>query len=253
MTEDAVPTSVAEHYERHLRPVYGWMIGDVAAALERSHAYLRGLGLPPGAGRIAVDLGAGPGLYAVPLAERGFSVVAVDQCAALLSDLRERAESHGVAEAIRTIAGDLRDFWRYLERPADVVVCLGDTLTHLPSRAAVDALIKDVATALVPGGCFATTFRDYAGHELAGTARFIPVRSDAHRILVCMLEYEGELVRVHDVLHERRGDGWELRVSAYPKVRLAPAWVAERLAAHGLQIVDQGAEAGMTSLVARRV
>ena len=86
---------------------------------------------------------------------------------------------------------------------ADLVVCMGDTLTHLPDRSVVETLVQDAASALGNEGVFIASFRDYASVELQGASRFIPVRSDARRILTAFLEYEGEIVRVHDLLYER--------------------------------------------------
>ena len=63
--------SVREHYDRHLGPVYGWMIGDFDAAKEAARTELRAAGLSEGAGSVAVDLGAGPGAHAIALAEAG--------------------------------------------------------------------------------------------------------------------------------------------------------------------------------------
>ena len=37
-----VTVSVANHYARHLGPIYTWMVGDVDAALSRSDEALKG-------------------------------------------------------------------------------------------------------------------------------------------------------------------------------------------------------------------
>jgi SAM-dependent methyltransferase len=239
---------VSDHYDRHLGPVYTWMVGDVEAALERNREELRGLGLRPGSTGVAVDLGTGPGLHAVPLAQLGFSVVAIDACAALVRELRARAGTW----PIRALEGDLLSFQRHLDGPVDAILCLGDTLTHLPSRASVEALLEEVAAALAPEGVFIATFRDYASAPLEGVRRFIPVRSDERRSLTCFLEYGEETVTVYDLLHERAEEGWQFRVSSYPKLRLPPAWVAERLAALGLTPQQEMTPGGMVRIVARR-
>src|SRR3954454_23890194 len=146
--------AVTEHYDRHLGPVYSWMVGDIEAAVERNREELRALGLRPGSTGIAVDLGAGPGLHAIPLAQLGFSVVAIDTCAVLVQELQDRAGPL----PIRGIEGDLLQFRRQIEGPVDAILCMGDTLTHLPSREAVEGLLNDVAAALVSPGVFITTF-----------------------------------------------------------------------------------------------
>ena len=98
--------TVSEHYDRLLGPVYSWMVGDAVAAMESNRAELQALGLRPVTTGLAVDLGAGPGLHAIPLAQMGYSVVAVERCAALAGELRARAG----ALPVRVVEGDLIHF-----------------------------------------------------------------------------------------------------------------------------------------------
>jgi 2-polyprenyl-3-methyl-5-hydroxy-6-metoxy-1,4-benzoquinol methylase len=89
-------------------------------------------------------------MHAIPLARRGFSVVAIDSYKPLLHELASRAGSL----PIRTVNADLLDF-RLHAKTADVITCMGDTLTHLPSQASVATLFRGVAARLRPGGVFA--------------------------------------------------------------------------------------------------
>lgn len=241
-------TSVQEHYDRHLGGIYGWMLGDFEAAKAAAREELRAAGISEGAGRIAVDLGAGPGAHAIVLADEGYRVTAIDTCAELLGELRANAGGR----SIRCIHDDLLQLGRYCSTPPHVVVCMGDTLTHLESPAAVDALFSNIAGVLAPGGVFVSTFRDYASRTLEGEARFIPVRQAKSRILTCFLEYRETTVIVHDLLHEWTEGGWTLRVSSYPKLRLSPESARSSLERLGLTAsVEQGPR-GMTRLIARR-
>jgi hypothetical protein len=43
--------SVREHYDVHLDPIYGWMLGDFDAAKEAARTELQAAGLHEGAGR----------------------------------------------------------------------------------------------------------------------------------------------------------------------------------------------------------
>jgi 2-polyprenyl-3-methyl-5-hydroxy-6-metoxy-1,4-benzoquinol methylase len=239
-------TSVADHYESHLGPIYSWMLGDIDAAFARSDLELESLGLPSGGN--AIDLGAGFGLHALPLARRGFSVIALDACQPLLDELKSRAG----ALPIRTVNANLLGFRGLIDCPMHAILCMGDTLTHLPDPAAVESLLTDVAASLKDGGIFAATFRDYASTPLQGDGRFILVRGDGERILTCFLEYADTTVTVHDVLHERDGGHWRLRVSSYPKLRLSPAHVAEALSSRGLRVQRQAAQGGMVRIIARK-
>lgn len=196
-------------------------------------------------GFTAVDLGAGFGMHAIPLARRGYSVTAIDSSPTLLNILQD----HAGTLPIRTVKEDLLAFQKHLDTEARLILCMGDTLTHLPEQASVERLFSLVAESLHRDGTFITTFRDYTS-PLAGTERFIPVRSDDQRILTCFLEYFPDYVAAHDVLQERMGSAWQLRVGAYRKLRLSPAWVAAALEDRGFTVRIEPGLAGMVRVVA---
>jgi 2-polyprenyl-3-methyl-5-hydroxy-6-metoxy-1,4-benzoquinol methylase len=239
--------TVDDHYANHLGPIYTWMVGDVDAALSRSDMELDALALPSIVSGRALDLGAGFGLHAIPLARRGFSVTAIDSYEPLLRELGARSGTLPV----RTVNADLLGFRAHVETPVDVILCMGDTLTHLPDPSCVASFFEDVAASLNPGGLFAVTFRDYESTPLQAEARFILVRSDEERMLTCFLEYAHTTVTVHDLLHQREGGSWRLRVSSYPKLRLAPRWVVEQLTSLGLSVARDTAPGGMIRITAR--
>jgi len=239
-------SSVREHYDNHLGPVYTWMVGGEAFALSRGAAEIDGLDAGPHGSGISVDLGAGFGMHAIALAERGFEVVAVDACSVLLDQLMRL----GPGRHIRPVRGDLRSFVDHLPGAPELVLCMGDTLTHLDDDSDVEALVEKIAAVIEPGGRFIATFRDYS-RALEGTRRFIPVRGDAERNLTCFLEYSESHVMVYDILSERRGAGWATRVGAYRKLRLAPARFKSLLIAHGFSVEQSSDPAGMIKFSAR--
>ncbi len=100
-----------DHYDQQLASVYSWMAGTPEAAIKRNHDLFRQLEIDSTPRGLAVDLGAGSGFQSIPLAELGFSVVAVDFCATLLSELSDRAENL----SIRTIHDDILNFSKYME------------------------------------------------------------------------------------------------------------------------------------------
>jgi SAM-dependent methyltransferase len=240
--------SVQEHYDHHLGAIYGWMVGDFEAAKAAAREELRAAGISGGAGRTAVDLGPGPGAHAIALTDAGYSVTAIDTCAELLEELR----ANGSGRPIRCVHDDLSHLRLHSDGLVHAVLCMGDTLTHLQSLAAVEALFADIADLLAPGGVFVATFRDYASHPLEGDARFILVRQAKSRILTCFLEYAETAVTVHDLLHEWTDGGWTLRVSSYPKLRLSPEWARAALERRGLSASLEPGPRGMVRLLARR-
>lgn len=246
--ESVIASPVRAHYDDHLGPIYGWMIGDFTQALTAAGEELRAVGVVPGRGRSAVDLGAGLGAHALALAGLGYEVTAIDTCAVLLDELRAHARGRG--HAVTAVQADLLEMRRHCPRPHDVILCMGDTLTHLESLNAVERLFDDVTAALAPGGRFVATFRDYSGPPRRGADRVIPVRQDDHRRLTCVLEYTDSTVVVQDVVHERTAAGWSLRVSSYRKLRLAPEWACMVLGQRGLPGRVEPGPNGMARLVA---
>ncbi len=241
---------VAEHYETLLAQHYTWMFGasfDEKVAEQRALIERLGVSAKAGSARTAIDLGCGSGFQSLALAELGFSrVVAIDTSAKLLTELQTRSAGF----PIHTVCSDL-DALRELVEPqsADVAVCMGDTLTHLPSKTAVSKLFSDAYRALQLGGLLVLTFRDLTP-TTSGLDRFIPVRSDAHRIMTCFLECESsETVVVHDLIHVRNGSEWTLHKSSYRKLRLAPDWVCGELAAAGFR-VERNEPAGRLGAIA---
>jgi SAM-dependent methyltransferase len=237
--------NVEQHYDQVLADVYSWMYGGFDAALARYEEFFAGRGLTPTRSGRALDLGAGCGFQAIPLARLGFAVTAIDLDRKLLEELRRHA---GDAE-IETVRDDLLRFDRHARAPLELVVCMVDTLVHLPSKAAVTELFVKVHEALEPGGKLVITYRDLS-REAAELDRFIPVRSDDTTILTCFLEFEPETVKVHDLVYRRLDGQWTFRKSFYRKLRLAQSWVEAELVRAGFSIAEASVERGFVTLVA---
>src|SRR5688572_28361465 len=114
-----MPT-VEEHYSRLLADVYSWMYGGSDAALARYTEFFQSRGTAPQGSKRAIDLGAGCGFQAIPLARLGFSVTAIDLDRKLLAEL----EQHKGGEAIETVCANILDFRRHAPQPAELIVCM---------------------------------------------------------------------------------------------------------------------------------
>ena len=241
-----MPT-VEEHYRAVLADVYSWMYGGWDAALARYTEFFAVRNVAPRGSKRAIDLGAGCGFQALPLARLGFDVTAIDLDPKLLAEL----EAHKAGEDIEIVCGDLRDFRRHAPSTVELVVCMVDTLLHLPSRDDVAQLARDVFAALEQHGTFIATFRDFSV-ETKELDRFIPVRSDDHTIFTCFLEFEPATVKVHDLVYRRIGGRWELAKSFYRKLRLPTDWVVTTLRAAGFRDIDTSLDRGLIVVTARK-
>ena len=240
-TSSAVMSTAKQHYDQLLGKHYTWSVAGSGDPFEPAATWLVRHGLADFARYL--DLGAGFGAHAVPLARAGKSVTAVDFHAGLLAELRAAAGSVATCEA---------ELGAYLEDAVaaaatwDAVLCLGDTLTHLPDRAAVEHLVDGAARVLAPGGVLALGYRDYSGPPRTGIERFIPVRHDAQRSLVCCVEaIDDDHLSVTDLITTAEPGGLRTQLSAYRKLRLAPAAVVAWAAAAGLTLERQTTEQAM--------
>lgn len=239
--------SPQDHYDQLLAEHYTWMFGVPfnEKVCEQKELLIR-LGVAHAG--VAVDLGCGSGFQSIALAELGAECIhAIDTSGALLAELRE----HAGDKPVFTHECDLMQFQEVLDTQADTILCMGDTLTHLPATDDVTALFHAVTENLSEGGQFLLSWRDLSAPP-KGLDRFIPLRMADDRLMTCFLEDQGEKVLVHDLVHIRDGDTWRLDRSAYQKLKLSPAWVKASLAAAGLPVIKEETVRGMSIIAAKQ-
>lgn len=234
-----------EHYDQHLGNFYVWMAGDFETKVEEQTAFFKVYQISPLSNRMAIDLGAGHGIQTVALARQGYKVTAIDFNKQLVSQLTINCQGLEV----EIIEEDLRQIKELANPSPELIVCWGDTLTHLQSHGEIVKFICDCVEVLAPGGKLILSFRNYL-HELVGDSRFIPVKSDHRRILTGFLEYFPTHVRVTDLFYELTEMEWIQKVSSYYKVRLDPEEVISLLKKYGLSIIFEGMGSGLFTIIA---
>ncbi|MDI1355841.1 MAG: methyltransferase domain-containing protein [bacterium] len=236
--------NVKEHYEKHLANFYSWMAGDFTKLQVEHQQFLETHKIKPLLTKVALDLGAGHGLQSVSLAHVGFSVTAIDINIHLLTELK----INGADLKINTVKDDIRNVSNYKTLKPELIICWGDTLTHLENGKEIDLFLKESCEMLPSGGKILLSFRDYA-QKLNGDERFIPVKSDENRILTCFLEYLPTQVRVTDLLHEKTKNGWQQKISSYYKFRISQDEVIDMLLRNKMKIEFCGKEKGMIAII----
>ncbi|HET9053260.1 MAG TPA: class I SAM-dependent methyltransferase [Cyclobacteriaceae bacterium] len=239
--------TVKDHYDRYLGNFYSWAAGDFTEKQLLHEKFFLENDITPKISGVALDLGCGHGINSMALANLGFSVRAIDFNHQLLEELKERI-GHRKIEAIDA---HLLEYLYSARVKPELVVCMGDTLTHLSGPDQVEELIALSAQKLERGGKLVISYREFA-NELTNEKRFIPVHSDENRIHTCYLEYLPGYVKVFDILLEREGDTWRQTVSWYPKLRIAVSRVISLFEKYGLSLFKKEVILGMTYLVAAK-
>jgi len=245
----ATAAVVRYHYEEFLGPHFDWMQGGFETASARAARLLTNLAVVAGTEARALDLGAGSGAYSLPLAEAGFAVTAVDLSPLLLETLTAHAEGLGV----RAIEADVLDPSAYADgAPYDLVVCMGDSLTHLASEQQVWQLMRTIAGLGRTGTRLLLSYRDLSGPiGQAGGPTIIPVRIEADRMLFALLGDAGAWVTTTDLLLLRDGDGWQVGQHSYAKLRLPAQRCISLLGAAGFDVEYSGVSDGLHVVAAR--
>lgn len=236
-----------DHYEKLLGKVYSWMMGDFQKKMLEQKNFFLSNGITPGKNRLAFDLGCGNGIQTIALADIGFRVQAVDFHTGLLQELATRAFNLPITIHLNEITTFLNE----TSDSPELIVCMGDTITHLESRMQVETVISAIVRKLPAGGKAVFSFRDLS-EERHGPDRFIPVRSDDSRAMLCFLEYFPQHVLVHDIVLEKEGDVWKQNIGSYPKLRLAVDDFKKDLFLKGLSVNHHHVDFGMHYIICEK-
>jgi len=236
-----------EHYDEHLGETYAWMCGGFDAAVATGGQELLSWGIPAQRGDLIMDIGCGFGKHVFPLLALGARVHAIDSSRVMLHMLKERLPPFA---DVRIECGDIVALLESSQVKPDAIICLGDTLTHLPGTEDVARLLRACAGRLVPQGRLAIGFRDYSQWG-EGETRVIEVRSEAARRVDCTLTaFEGHMV-VEDTIAEQSLGEWKTRSHPYRKLRLRPDTVTDLLVAAGAGVRRLPDHAGMVRILAQ--
>jgi SAM-dependent methyltransferase len=188
--------------------------------------------LAAGAPDGVLDVGAGTGRVAIPLARAGFSVTALDNDPVLLEELSRREAR------VHTLVADATDF--ALEQPVSLIIVPMQTIQLLPDRGGFFASAR---RSLTPGGLVAIAIA--TGLEAFDGAAALPFpdlgEADGYRFVSqpVAIRLLDDGVRIERIRQLIAPDG--TRTSEDDAVHLAtvsPGGLAEEAAAHGLEAED---------------
>jgi predicted RNA methylase len=239
--------AVQAHYNSFLAGNYTWICGGWEEQIRINRHFFSSHAVMPRDNRVALDLGAGSGFQSVPLAMLGYSVTAVDFCQPLLDALRMNAGDLPIV----TVNSDILQYSSWSGRNPALIVCMGDTLTHLPDLPSVTSLIRHCHTELEPGGTLVLSLRDYSSLP-AGTTDCIPVRRDDNRIFLCSLKYHEKNVTIEDIRYSREGGRWRRDAGRYSKIRIHPDHLARIVRTSGFTLHFSESGDGKITMIATK-
>ena len=237
---------VKKHYDELLADVYSWMSGDFDERVNQTKDFFIRNDIKPSSTYSAIDLGSGDGIQSAALNEIGYNVTAVDFSKKLLEELKQNT-----GNKVKTMYADFEEFDYTGEIKPELIICMGDTLTHLSSIKGINILISKAAENLELKGKFILSFRDYT-NEIKDTSRFIPVKSDKERILTCFIENFQDHVIVNDILYERNDNYWKMKVSSYSKLKISKHTIENILIKNGLSVINTIFINGMLYVISQK-
>jgi len=236
--------NIQQHYDQLLARQYTWVFGDVKSRVKENRILFHSLGLGKGDGALAVDLGCGPGYHSLVLSKLGYEVVAIDTSQALLNELIR----HDDGKRIKTVCEDIRKIRDIVVCPANLVICMGDTISLLDSYLDMTGFLKDIRQCIAGKGRFILSFRDQT-RALEGVDRILPIKNERDKVFTCLLEYEKNKIGVTDFLYQFADGKWSLQKSSYKKIRIFSEKLEAIISEVGFKIVRKDENNGFVTLV----
>jgi len=222
-------------------------LGDLESKINDFKHLLLTNQIEPKKTKVAIDLGAGNGIQSFALKELGFEVTAVDFNEQLLKELNSNKRASGIT----TVQSDIKEIGKFRDLRAELIVCCGDTITHLENTQQIKNLIEGAKEIMTANGQLILSFRDYS-NALNDKQRFIPVKSSSDRILTCILEYGTEKVKVTDLLYEKMDGEWKLKVSSYEKIRIPTQKIIQFIEGSGMEVALNESINRMQTIIAKK-
>ncbi len=107
-----------------------------------------------GRSQTVLDLGCGTGRAALPLARRGYDVIAIDLSRPMLRILTQKANAEATVGRVHPLRANLADLNCIADGSADHAICMFATLGMIQGRKHRREMIRHVARIVRPGGTF---------------------------------------------------------------------------------------------------
>jgi SAM-dependent methyltransferase len=152
--------------------------------------------------RTAIDAGSGTGALAILLARLGVAVTAVDVSAAMLRGVETNALRFGLQ--VGTLREDLSGLSPANLPRSDALLCMGNTLAHLPGPAALADAFRAFHSVIRPGGVLVCQVLNYS-RILTARERVQNIRESDGVTFVRFYDFEPDRL-IFNILRIERGE-----------------------------------------------
>jgi 2-polyprenyl-3-methyl-5-hydroxy-6-metoxy-1,4-benzoquinol methylase len=153
--------------------------------------------------RSILDTACGTGWHAIALAQKGYRTAGCDASPVMIEQARANASKSQVA--VRFEVADFAGMNVFTER-FDAVLCLGNSLPHLLSQAALVEALEHMRARLHPGGVLILHNLNY-DLRVKKQPRFFAASGDADALVWRFADYGPEYITFHTALFERKAEG----------------------------------------------
>ena len=167
--------------------------------------------------RRVLDSACGTGQHALALARRGYEAAGADLSPRMIEQARARAGEAGLA--VPFVVAGLGELRAAFSESFDAVLCLGNSLPHLLTPAAVQAALRDFAAVLRPGGIAVIQNRNY-DRVWGERERFMPLQQrreeGAEWLFFRFMDFHEATLTFNVVTlqRQRQDEAWTYRVGS---------------------------------------
>lgn len=139
-------------------------------------------------GKKILDLAAGTGNYSIALSKMGYEVTAVDLDEEMVKKIAEKNKAEGTKT--KAVVLDMNKV-ETLNDTFDVVICIGNSLVHLPNKEEIESLIKKLYNMLEKDGVLIIQIVNY-DRVLENNVKALPTISREDEGVTFVRNYENK-------------------------------------------------------------
>jgi SAM-dependent methyltransferase len=201
-------------------PLYDAFSGDYdrfvnwEGRLSRDLPFLEGELRRAGARRV-LDVACGTGWHAIALSQREYEVIGADISIKMIERARENAAREGAS--VHFVQAGFGQLAGQVDKSFDGLLCMGNSLPHVPDADALRATLVDFAAVLRPSGVLIIQQRNF-DQVWSERQRFMPLQThdedDSDWLFFRFYDFGEEKITFNMVTLKRNEGKWDYQIQA---------------------------------------